>query len=454
MRARARGGQLIVRLLLEQRPRTRLRSTLRSILPFGLRGSGPGAHVDRAPAPCRPAGARGTRASSAPASSAAPRRRRRDDDDRLAERRVRDAERGALRRPAACAYSDFLDLGRADAVARGLDHLVAPADEVEEAFLVHAHGVAREHGDLGQHQPGLAARAAGLDSARRSSPDRSSSPCRPARRGAPARRARRARTACRPRAAPGSRRSGSPCRSSRGGDRPPPAAGRSSGTPRSGRTSGTACARGSCARSASSVSQRHAAAGVGEVAQVVGRSPSGQSSCDSWIHSGGTAVRPVTRSLDERVEHVARQQVVEQHDARAGMEGRRELAEAGVERQRQRREERVVGMVLEVAARRSSRPPPCCDATARRPSACRCCPRCRGSPPCRCRSTRWPCWAVAAASVRPHRMAHDRAPSARQRVAGDTTTCAGPGNPRAPVASSAAVRGEVTSTRTLQSRRM
>jgi hypothetical protein len=46
--------------------------------------------------------------------------------------------------------------------------------------------------------------------------------------------------------------------------------------------------------------------------------------------------------------HVLRQQVVEQHDARAGVECRRELAESGVERQRQRREQRVVGAVVEV----------------------------------------------------------------------------------------------------------
>jgi hypothetical protein len=44
-----------------------------------------------------------------------------------------------------------------------------------------------------------------------------------------------------------------------------------------------------------------------------------------------------------------RQEVVEQYDARAGMEGRRELAEAGIERQWQGRQQRVLGAVLEIA---------------------------------------------------------------------------------------------------------
>jgi hypothetical protein len=45
--------------------------------------------------------------------------------------------------------------------------------------------------------------------------------------------------------------------------------------------------------------------------------------------------------LDHGLEHVARQQVVEQHHPGAGVEGRGQLAEAGVEAQRQRRQQRV-----------------------------------------------------------------------------------------------------------------
>ena len=49
------------------------------------------------------------------------------------------------------------------------------------------------------------------------------------------------------------------------------------------------------------------------------------------------------------VEHVARQQVVEQHHPRPGVEGRRELAEPGIERQRQRCQQRVGGGVFQVS---------------------------------------------------------------------------------------------------------
>ncbi len=127
------------------------------------------------------------------ASSAAPGFGVATTHDRLAEHRVRHAERRALRPTSCVRVEHLLDLGRADAIARGLDHLVAPADEVEKALVVPAHGVAREHRDLGQHEARLRGPAAAC-SARRSSPDRSSSPCRPARRDARARPARSART--------------------------------------------------------------------------------------------------------------------------------------------------------------------------------------------------------------------------------------------------------------------
>ena len=53
---------------------------------------------------------------------------------------------------------NLLDFGRAHAIAGGLHHLVAPADEVEEALLVHAHRIARKHREFGNHQSGLAPR--------------------------------------------------------------------------------------------------------------------------------------------------------------------------------------------------------------------------------------------------------------------------------------------------------
>ena len=50
----------------------------------------------------------------------------------------------------------LLHLGRAHPVARGLDHLVAAADEVQEALVVAAHRVAGEHRVLRQLQASLA----------------------------------------------------------------------------------------------------------------------------------------------------------------------------------------------------------------------------------------------------------------------------------------------------------
>jgi hypothetical protein len=57
-----------------------------------------------------------------------------------------------------CGVEDFFDFGRADAVAGGFHHLVAPADEVQEAFVVHAHGVAGENGEFRDDEAGFAAR--------------------------------------------------------------------------------------------------------------------------------------------------------------------------------------------------------------------------------------------------------------------------------------------------------
>ncbi len=82
------------------------------------------------------------------------RRRRDHDDDRLPDDRMRHAERRCLadelRR-----VQRLLDFGGAHPISGRLDHLVAPADEVEEPVLVRANRVAREHRMLGQHQSAL-----------------------------------------------------------------------------------------------------------------------------------------------------------------------------------------------------------------------------------------------------------------------------------------------------------
>ena len=48
---------------------------------------------------------------------------------------------------------DLFDFGRADAVPRGLHHLVAPTDEIQKTFTVPAHGIAGKDRIFGQLQP-------------------------------------------------------------------------------------------------------------------------------------------------------------------------------------------------------------------------------------------------------------------------------------------------------------
>ena len=92
----------------------------------------------------------------------------------------------------------------------------------------------------------------------------------------------------------------------------------------------------------------HAPARVGDVAQMLGDGlrPLELRELDPQRRHGG---EPGHAFLGQGVEHVARHQVVEQHDPRADVKAGRQLAEAGVERQRQGREDRVVRGVLEVA---------------------------------------------------------------------------------------------------------
>ena len=70
----------------------------------------------------------------------------------------------------------------------------------------------------------------------------------------------------------------------------------------------------------------------------------------SWIHSGGTQVSPVTRCLAHRRTTSPGKQIVHEHDVRADRKRRRELAEAGVEAERQDRQDAIVLVVLEILA--------------------------------------------------------------------------------------------------------
>jgi hypothetical protein len=78
-------------------------------------------------------------ASSAPLSAAAMATM----TDRLTELVVLDAERSHSPR-VFVRVDHFLDLGRAHAIAGRLHHLVAAADEIEEAVFVHAYTVSPE----------------------------------------------------------------------------------------------------------------------------------------------------------------------------------------------------------------------------------------------------------------------------------------------------------------------
>ena len=69
----------------------------------------------------------------------------------------------------------------------------------------------------------------------------------------------------------------------------------------------------------------------------------------------------------------------------ADVEGRGQLAEAGVEAERQCREDHVIGDVPEVVADAGGARPAGCGGSIRRPSACPCSRRCRRWRRCRCR---------------------------------------------------------------------
>ena len=104
---------------------------------------------------------------------------------------------------------------------------------------------------------------------------------------------------------------------------------------------------------------RHPAAGVGEVAHASADllRPRLLGELDPQRRHAGQAGDPV---LGAEPDDVAGQQVVHEHDVGADGERGRQLAEAGVEAQRQRGEDDVVGRVAEVVA----------DALAPRRSGC------------------------------------------------------------------------------------
>src|SRR6516225_4047601 len=72
--------------------------------------------------------------------------RRGHECDRLAERRMLDAE-GRAFADEPRGIDRLFDFGRRDAIAGGLDHLVATPDEIQEAFGITPHRVAGEHRD-------------------------------------------------------------------------------------------------------------------------------------------------------------------------------------------------------------------------------------------------------------------------------------------------------------------
>ena len=90
-------------------------------------------------------------------------------------------------------------------------------------------------------------------------------------------------------------------------------------------------------------------AGVGEVAQLLvdaGGPLAGLGELNVERRHGREAGHPV---LDHGLEHVARQQVVQQHHLGADVKGCGELAEAGVKAERQRRQQGIGMEVVEVA---------------------------------------------------------------------------------------------------------
>ena len=343
---------------------------------------------------------------------------------------------------------NFLDLVGADAIARRLDHLVAPTDEVQKPVFVLAYGVARENRDLRQHQAGLAAwqRPKSLGGLFGVVPVALRHQCAALNEFAWLMWiAGRAIGAQHQHFAVGDRLA----------DRIGPTVdlfrGEIGRAERLGETvhqewlgmRHDGAQRLQCFA-------RHAATGVGEVAEMradVGPLHLRQLDPQRWHR--GQAGDPMRHDC---LDHVLGQQVVQQHHAGAGMKRGGQLAEPCIERQGQRSQQHIAAVVVEVATQRSWLRRPCCDATARRLWACRCFPMCRGCRPCRVSITRCP----RSVAHRAHRSRHAHA--WRTAPADDsspvTITCARSGHWPSTDASDARRSALVTRTRTQQSRRM
>lgn len=276
-----------------------------------------------------------------------------DDVDGGAQRGVGHAEGAALADQAG-GIQRFFHFGGADAVAGGLDHLVQPADEVEVALGVLLHRVAGEHGVFGQRLAMAAAAGADGQGAEAFGGFFRIVPVALGDEGAAMHQFARLVGGT-------GRAVGTQHQNLGVGDGLADGVGSHVGLGRRqvGGAEGFGQAvheEGLHVRQAGAQHlQRlagHAAAGVGDVAQlavealaqVVGPGQLGE--LDVERRHGGEAGDGFGI---QRFEHVARHQVIEQHDAGAGVEGGGELAEAGIEGERQGGEQAVVSAVLEVA---------------------------------------------------------------------------------------------------------
>ena len=126
----------------------------------------------------------------------------------------------------------------------------------------------------------------------------------------------------------------------------------------------------------------------------------------------------------------------------------------GVEAERQCREDHVVGRVAEVVADALGPDDQVAVARARRPSACRCCPTCRGSPPCRCRSRGVGASAGSCEVTSAHAWSWYVRPPVARGVVADHDDVLDRGQSASSSRSSARRSAVVTRTRTSQSFRM
>ena len=278
------------------------------------------AHVHRRRAPCRAA----VRACNAPMQrprpSSSPPAARHHERDLLAQRRVVHAECDRVADEPGRVRGLF-DLGRADAVARRLDHLVRAARRSRETPPRRRTTVSPDHTAISGAAPRRVVARGGpeaLGGALRVVPVAERDE-----RAAVDELAllARGRTACRPGGRRGSPRSGSPCRSSRAACRPRTGRDTSTGTPPSGRTSGTAVpsgtARGAC-RASSSACGRPCWRSTG----ASRRPPRATSARRSGSRAAARTSGPVTPCRSQSRTTSRGHEVVHEDDVRADVERR------------------------------------------------------------------------------------------------------------------------------------